>query len=742
LDLPSGDRKLAEHAFDLFQPGDERYNCAVLDGLRGLKPLHRQEFARRLSRMRQLSGCGGDPADAQHAQFVTQVKWFSGGPYLFLDDPESIRAVAALVAIPLDERQQVMELLGGLDSYAERQSFIEELLQLLVPFQHLPDRHQLIGILKKLPINRVLSVLRQTARFLGANGEHALGFERILTLLGEIPTDGERQTFADHLLQLGGDFEHQWARNNGIEPLQESPIEQRFHIAEQACRLVDPTLEWYTRANLVKVLASIPTAVHRQLFVDHFSQIHSPRDWAIKTLVIKNLLSFPQLSQSDFMTTLLMLWERMVPEEKLRIFDALSEISPENYEVFAARALLFTRWVSTGERGERTLQVLDRRLSDTIPPYGQDFATGENPYAQRVDVHAAGRDQKTREAFKLLVSLWQPSKEEIQENCQSLVAHVEQKDPAVAARVLTGTEKKDNDYGALLTGWGLSIDGQIIPAQTILAHLWHFVTVEVATVSPSDVEPAKVSLVSAMRESIEDDDDHVVCDPGKYQHLALSILQGRLEGVKFDSASDPFSAEHLVRIRPELLAGSVSSTSVPAPLGRRRYIRDLKAIGVHMQELVQKWQASPPRSTKQVFNDTFNYVQELVRADIFLDPRDVVFYLIFGSCETHSHRFEFDPTKGFVDGLAGMFGVEDYRQQYEGTERQTFTDAQRARESAALRAKQEREFAEMQARDRDKSSATAGGAAAAVETQQLSPQELREARLRKLDPKHATLGTV
>ncbi len=98
LGFSHGEREgFAEHAFELFRPGDDRCNRAVLDGFGSLKrPEERQEFAHRLLGMRRSSGRGRASDDCQQTQFVKQLEQLSGRFYLDPFSPEIVQAAVAL----------------------------------------------------------------------------------------------------------------------------------------------------------------------------------------------------------------------------------------------------------------------------------------------------------------------------------------------------------------------------------------------------------------------------------------------------------------------------------------------------------------------------------------------------------------------------------------------------------------------------------------------------------------------
>ncbi len=492
----------------------------------------------------------------------------------------------------------------------------------------------------------------------------------------------------------------------------------------------------------------------------------------------------------------------LIPEGKVRIVQR-ARLNPSSLN--AARALLFTRWMERGEESlQRTIQVLETRRDSPVPPLQAEFAPGVNPYEVGMNVHAAGRDQKTQEAFKLLLSLWAPTDSEVAQYSQAFIDYAinqDAADAAVANRVLLGIGRKTHDFGGLLQAKGLLIQGEMILPRDLLARLWHFVTIKIAKdISPAEVKTAQASIIGALRDSVETD-DHVVCDPGKLQRLAR-ILQGRLEGAKIDQRLEISADAKLVKVNPALLQqpAEVQPMAAAAPVpARPQYIRDVNVIQNHMNELDRKWQAITPATAEEMLRDTFEYLGELKRQDIYLDPRDVVFYLIFGTCKTHNGpggKFRLDPNFGPLADTQGMFRLDDYMMQYSQREQENFVAAQAQQQpaaaaaalmphqdqaaaggagamrvqrgqQAAIIAEQDREYEEalkidlanveaaraaaqpapepqqLEALAGDAAAAAAAAAAGGIDVpqpQQLSADELRQARIAKFVPPKAAQG--
>ncbi len=447
----------------------------------------------------------------------------------------------------------------------------------------------------------------------------------------------------------------------------------------------------------------------------------------------------------------------MIMETPRYVSSALQRFSnfPQKiYALAAARALLFSRWLLDVERDRRILQVLEASLGQQIPAVNQEFVQGENPYAAGVNVHASDRDKKTENAFELLCSLWNPTEVEIEQYSQDLINYVQVNDPNQALGVLKGgignVEK--------LPGFGSLLQGNAKLAKTRLAHLWHFIHANLALVAPEDVENAKLSIVKALSDSVEP--LGVVCDLGKYQHLATSVLQGRLQGVHIDSSIPLPMNGKLVAVNPALLAKIVPQAAVnvaePAGPARIQYIRNLDEIDTWLTPLFQFWNLSGyPASANDMFQQVFSHMEKLQMGivpgtggrEIYLDPRDVVFYMIFGK-GISPHNPTLDANNGIVIHMQdqNMFKVDDYVAQYQDQERRAFEQEQaRQAEQRKLEARrvliaeQDRAYKASAEADTKKVQARTAAVepvkavAATEQAPQLTREELAAARLKVLD---------
>jgi hypothetical protein len=317
--------------------------------------------------------------------------------------------------------------------------------------------------------------------------------------------------------------------------------------------------------------------------------------------------------------------------------------------------------------------------------------------------------KKTQQAYELLLSLWNPTPEEVEHYSNALIRYVEASSNAKAVRTLTGKGRTANDFGALLQ------PTEKESVKTRLAHLWHFATESVAIISPLETRLAAESIITALADSVEAD-GHLVCNPGKYQRLATAVLQGRLQGVKIDETHIPADAR-LVPINAEILANIAREETTVTPASERiRMIRNLDAIEEYLKPLTNGWMYAAPTSGIDLLRQTFNYIVSLTRGEvpgtdgrrIFLDPRDVVFHLIFGKGVTREGGTLANTL------LVEELNVDDYIAQYQAKEQAAYRVAKAEIDRRALIAVQDAAYARAKAMDRAKQEAEGKTAAEAT----------------------------
>lgn len=422
---------------------------------------------------------------------------------------------------------------------------------------------------------------------------------------------------------------------------------------------------------------------------------------------------------------------RDIALERFSNTDSYTNTNAEQQTLKTARALLFCRWLANNQqRAQRVLQILETPLVAPIPSIGAEVA-GLNPYAAGVNVHAGDRDKKTQQAYDLLLSLWDPTPEEIENYSNALIHYVEASGNAKAIRALTGRGRTTNDFGALLQS------ADQLRVRTRLAHLWHFAIKSSAVIGSNETRLAAESIITALADAVEAD-DHLVCNPGKHQRLATAVLQGRLQGVKIDDTPIPADVR-LVPINAEILANIAreEATVTPAP-ERIRVIRNLDAIEEYLKPLTNSWMYVAPTRGTDLLRQTFNYIVSLARGEvpgtdgrrIFLDPRDVIFHLIFGK----GVRSEGGTLANTL--LVDELNVDDYVAQYQAKEQAAYREAKAEIDRRALIATQNAAYARAKAMDRAKQEAEKKAAAEAIRISEEVAAKMAEEEASRREAQH------
>lgn len=100
---------------------------------------------------------------------------------------------------------------------------------------------------------------------------------------------------------------------------------------------------------------------------------------------------------------------------------------------------------------------------------------------------------------------------------------------------------------------------------------------------------------------------------------------------------------------------------------------NVQSTQAYLGALLVQWQTNRPETANEMFKQAFGYWRELTFQGAKLDPRDVVFYLIFGEGIT-----QHQPYLGSSFGIARMhdypdfFSLNDYVSNYEKLEQDAF----------------------------------------------------------------------
>ncbi len=221
-----------------------------------------------------------------------------------------------------------------------------------------------------------------------------------------------------------------------------------------------------------------------------------------------------------------------------------------------ARALLFTRHMdhsyTNNDYKSRICEALECKPYDEITIGGMNKIAEniKNPYTVGVNIHSKNRDKNTLYAIQSLINIWNPTSEEIMEEFDRFwIELIGNEDEIQKEKILdalgwnidqTPRKKKVGFEGLMKTDSNGHIAGfniKITPFE-LLARFWHFADTYIPNTNENILEESnniKKSILSNLADSSETDfvnnSSRVVCNEGKIQRLAVSILQGRLIGI-------------------------------------------------------------------------------------------------------------------------------------------------------------------------------------------------------------------
>ncbi len=101
---------------------------------------------------------------------------------------------------------------------------------------------------------------------------------------------------------------------------------------------------------------------------------------------------------------------------------------------------------------------------------------------------------------------------------------------------------------------------------------------------------------------------------------------------------------------------------------------NVKSTRTHLSTLLVQWQTNRPETANEMFKQAFGYWLQLTSRGIKLDPRDVVFYLIFGEGITQ-HQPYLGSSFGKARYYDDIFNLNDYVKNYEALEQDGFKEA-------------------------------------------------------------------
>ena len=392
----------------------------------------------------------------------------------------------------------------------------------------------------------------------------------LLQALANIPRD-ERE----HVVTVANPLIHNRHCYQKIEILQaltNATSDQREHIVAVAQTFFEKTnLPPHYHSKILERLASTPHD-NRELIAS-----------AAETLIRENALS--SLEASDIFLTLVDIPsdEREHVVEAARLFmEGRSQYGPYTSTVLkelaniprdqrepivaTAKSLMSRREPTTAFEGARILRslatVAPEQRGEIVHQINQELDQGSpqsilfliyikillpliqiqppEPPDHTIDVHASGRDQKTREAIELLRTHQSSplSQQEINKAVDHFIEYLDEcglsgPDKQLAKRALNGTREDGDHFGPLCDDVEFSIHGLSMKGNEILARLWIFAL----NLPQPDQNNVKFGMAKALKDSF-DADSRMVCNPGKVQRLIVAVLSGRLDGVNIETALD------------------------------------------------------------------------------------------------------------------------------------------------------------------------------------------------------------
>lgn len=161
--------------------------------------------------------------------------------------------------------------------------------------------------------------------------------------------------------------------------------------------------------------------------------------------------------------------------------------------------------------------------------------------ARAISVHAEGRESGTEHALQQLMALPYDTNQ-VDDDYAEFIAYLNDYPgdfTRTSAQFVLGIASSQADgFGPLSADTFITSHGLNITGKEFLARCWHYIQhgefmgITDAEALERDRENARIGLVQNLADAYED--DAVICNPGKLQHIAVGILQGRLESVHID----------------------------------------------------------------------------------------------------------------------------------------------------------------------------------------------------------------
>lgn len=306
---------------------------------------------------------------------------------------------------------------------------------------------------------------------------------------------------------------------------------------------------------------------------------------------------------------------------------------------------------------EYMLKILSADLNNNINYLLINTIYRQQPTRQtHVDVHSFDRDKKTKKAISLLIE--EPiTKKEVNVNFEEFWQarnnlSTEQKNALLRVLGVDDNFREGNriqgDFGGLLSGnvtfYGINID-----PKELIARFWKF-----ASNKEYEKENLKLSVQLALIDSLQNDGknkNHVVCNPGKIQRLAVSILQGRLKDEKGKYID---------------IDGYLNNEDEDKNVNKE-YIETYTAIEHYFNNFMSQIfsiEETRPKTVDQLITEILKYIQNLKDGfvpgygRVYLNPGYVMFY--FTMIFVGKNGYQVDPELSIASNYEDMFSVKEF----------------------------------------------------------------------------------
>ena len=449
-----------------------------------------------------------------------------------IDGHEKAEIIKSVALIPADQRQALLVFFNALYNKARKHA----------------DKDGIICALCQIPADQRESITNITKSLIK---DDTCGYQikEIITALCGINDNNQRESIVRLSKQLFTDEVDGSDKAEIISNLYQIPADQRESVINHAKSLIADTMTTKDTKYIIIALCGIKDYNQREsivrlskpLFTDIMSGLEkksiisslcqTPADQRESVIDLANLLVTDTMGGyiiSDIISSILPI---PVNERRNRVTRTLDNIDLEpNNEDFK----------------KRLIQMLETPLNQTIPPLEGGMRGVPGRYAYGINVHDLQRDSATTTAMKLLLlhqkniqkCVFMASYKDFKKNLNTLPKN-KKKSNILRALGLSG-KRQTNDFGGLLTDEITVCGLSNMDPKEFLGRMWHFIETYAddslsAKGLSTEKENAKYSLFSSLADCIEDD-GHIICNPGKIQHILISVLQGRLKNVNIDGA--------------------------------------------------------------------------------------------------------------------------------------------------------------------------------------------------------------